>query len=62
MKLPKSASKANSNQPKSTKTEAHHSKPTKMKKNSGTLLDTCTRRYSRKRNCEKKNKKTSMRQ
>ena len=33
-----SASKANSDQPKSTKTEAHHSEPTEIMKNSGNLL------------------------
>ena len=49
-KLPTSASKANADQPKSTKTETHHCEPTEIRKNSGTLLDTWTRRYSRKQN------------
>ena len=39
-KLPTSASKANSDKTKSTKTQAHQGEPYKNRKNSGTLLDT----------------------
>ena len=50
-KLPTTASKASYDQPKSMKTEAHRKKPTEIRKNSRTLLDTWARRCSRKRNC-----------
>ena len=45
----KRGSKVNCDWPKSAKTQAHHSKPTENRKKNGTLLETWTRWYSRKR-------------